>query len=136
MAIMRSLLLGASKSQWLRERIPRFQFSRRAVARFMPGEDLSSALNAAAGFRPAGIAAISTFFGESVRDSAEAQTVTDHYCDAISRIQAAGLNCEISVKLTQLGHDIRAEVSRANVQKIIERAETARNFVWIDMEDS
>src|SRR5215831_9440226 len=136
MSVMRSILLGASKSKWLRERIPQFQFSRRAVARFMPGEDLNSALRAAKGFRPSGIAIVLTYLGENVSSTDEAGEVTDHYCDAISRIQAVGLNCEISVKLTQLGHDIRTEVSRANLQKIIKPAAAARNFVWIDMEDS
>jgi len=136
MSVMRSILLGASKSKWLRERIPQFQFSRRAVARFMPGEDLNSALRAAKGFRPSGIAIVLTYLGENVSSTDEAGEVTDHYCDAISRIQAVGLNCEISVKLTQLGHDIRTEVSRTNLQKIIEPAAAARNFVWIDMEDS
>jgi len=133
---MRSILLSASKSKWLRERIPEFQFSRRAVARFMPGEDLNSALRAAEGFRPSGVGVVLTYLGENVSSSDEAREVTDHYCDAISRIQALGLNCEISVKLTQLGHDIRTEVSRSNLQKIIEAAAAARNFVWIDMEDS
>src|SRR5215510_566045 len=136
MSVMRSILLGASKSKRLRERIPQFRFSRRAVARFMPGEDLNSALRAAEGFRPSGIGVVLTYLGENVSSAEEAREVTGHYRDAISRIQAVGLNCEISVKLTQLGHDIRTEVSRANMQNIIEQAAAARNFVWIDMEDS
>jgi proline dehydrogenase len=136
MSVMRSFLLSASKSKWLRDRVPRFEFSRRAVARFMPGEDLNSALKAAEGFRPSGIGVVLTYLGENVNSVTEAREVTDHYCDAISRIQAAGLNCEVSVKLTQLGHDIGTEISQTNLQRIIERAEAARNFVWIDMEDS
>jgi len=136
MALMRSMLLAASKSQWLRERIPQFEFSRRAVARFMPGEDLSSALNAAAGLQQLGIGAVLTYLGENVKDAAEARRVTDHYCDAMSRIAETGLNGEVSVKLTQLGHDIRTEISRENLRQIVDRAQRSRNFVWIDMEDS
>jgi proline dehydrogenase len=136
MGIMRTILLQASKSKWLRERIPQFRFSRRAVTRFMPGEDVAEALQAAKGFQPAGIGTVFTYLGENVHDAAEAREVASHYCDVISRIQAGGLDCEISVKLTQLGHDIGNEVSRANLLGIVERAEEAGNFVWIDMEDS
>jgi proline dehydrogenase len=136
MAVMRSILLGASKSKWLQERVSGFQFTRRAVSRFVPGEDLASALKAAEGFQPSSIGAIITYLGENVSDTSESYEVTDHYCEAISRIQAAGLDAEISVKLTQLGHDIQTELSRANLEKIVERAEAAENFVWIDMEDS
>ncbi len=136
MGLMRSILLAASRSKWLRERVPRFQFSRRAVTRFMPGEDLTSALNAASTFAPSDIGVVLTYLGENVHDAGEAREVTNHYLEAISRIQTAGLNCEISVKLTQLGHDIGARVSEDNVRAIIERAQTAGNFVWIDMEDS
>lgn len=136
MSLMRTVLLQASKSEWLRERLPRFKFARRAVARFMPGEDVGEALKAAQGFNPNGIGVVLTYLGENVNDAVEARAVTDHYCEVLSRIQAAGLDCEVSVKLTQLGHDIRKEVSLANVQRIVEQAEASRNFVWIDMEDS
>lgn len=136
MALMRSILLRASKSQWLRGQFPRFRFARRAVSRFMPGEDLDSALNALQTFQPKGIGGILTYLGENVSDATEAREVTDHYCEVLARIGAADLNCAISVKLTQLGHDLGHNVSVANLHRIVEQAEAARNFVWIDMEDS
>jgi proline dehydrogenase len=136
MAILRAVLLKASKSPWLRERIPQLRFSRRAVARFMPGEDIDHALNAAQGLQPAGIGTVLTYLGENVHDAGEAVSVTDRYCDVVARVQSAGVDCEISVKPTQLGHDIRHDVSRANLKRIIERAKEAGNFVWIDMEES
>src|SRR5215475_7813138 len=105
MAIMRALLLKASQSAWLRNRIPQFGFSRRAVARFMPGEHIEEALNAARSFQPAGIASVLTYLGENVHDAAEAREVSDHYCDVLGRIERGSLNTEISVKPTQLGRD-------------------------------
>jgi proline dehydrogenase len=136
MAILRTLLLQASKSTWMRDRIPQFGFSRRAVARFMPGEKLEDALNAARSLHPAGIGTVFTYLGENVQDTAEASAVTKRYCDAISQIQKSGLDCEISIKPTQLGHDIQSDVSLANLETIVEQAKAAGNFVWIDMEDS
>ena len=44
---MRSALLMASESPWLRERAPRYRFIRRTVERFLPGENLDDALAAA-----------------------------------------------------------------------------------------
>ncbi len=102
----------------------------------MPGEDLESALRASESLQSSGTGVVLTYLGENVDDVAEAREVAEHYCRAISDIQRAGLDAEISIKLTQLGHDVRHEISLANLRKILERAQAARNFVWIDMEDS
>ena len=57
-------------------------------------------------------------------------------CSASSiRIRARGLKTEVSVKLTQLGLDLGAEVCYANLKGIIERADR-ESVVWIDMEAS
>ena len=101
MAVLRTILLQASKSKWLRERIPRFRFSRRAVARFMPGEHVDQALKAAQGFQPAGIGTVITYLGENIHDAEEARDVTNHYCDVFSRIEAGGL----AVGVGQWGRD-------------------------------
>src|SRR5512134_922687 len=47
MSLMRSVLLAGSQSRWLRERAQRQAFVRRAVSRFMPGEELDDMLRAA-----------------------------------------------------------------------------------------
>ncbi len=44
MALFRRLLLGASRSPWLARQLSERPFFRRAVRRFMPGEDLDAAL--------------------------------------------------------------------------------------------
>ena len=45
---MRRVFLWAARNPWLKERLPRLGFMRRAVRRFMPGETLEDALVAAA----------------------------------------------------------------------------------------
>jgi proline dehydrogenase len=135
MSVMRTLLLKASQSPWLREQIPQFQFSRRAVARFMPGEHVEEALKACQEFQTEDIGTLLTYLGENVHDAEEARQVSQHYCDVLSRIERLRVTCELSVKPTQLGRDMRTEV-KTNLQRIIEAAQAARNFVWIDMEDS
>ena len=45
--LMRRMLIATSQNQWLAQRAPRYRFVRKAVQRFMPGEDVSQALDAA-----------------------------------------------------------------------------------------
>jgi proline dehydrogenase len=130
---MRSLLLAASGSPWLRQRAPGWWFVRKAVRRFMPGERLEDALEAAAGLRQHGIGALLTQLGENVTDLAKAGEVTRHYIDVLATIAAGKLDCEISVKLTQLGLDVDEARCYANLRAIVESARGA-TFVWIDME--
>jgi proline dehydrogenase len=134
-ALMRSFFLICSKSKGLRERATRYGFVRRAVARFMPGENISDALSAATALRANSIGAVFTFLGENISDPAEADRVTEHYLDVLRRIRESGLGAEVSVKLTQLGLDLSPELCYSNVKKIIEQA-GAQSVVWIDMEAS
>jgi proline dehydrogenase len=136
MSFARKLLLAASTSSWLRERAMRMMFVRRSVAAFMPGERLEDAMTAAAQQQARGIGAILTRLGENVSRAEEAEEVTQHYLDALDRIQAAGLEAQISVKPTQLGLDLDPDLCDRNLQRLIDRAAARSNFVWIDMESS
>ena len=133
---MRRVLLAASQNQWLAQRAPQYGFVRKAVQRFMPGEDVSSALEAARGLQESRIATILTQLGENVKNAGEAEAVTRHYLDVLERVQAQKLDAAISVKLTQLGLDVDAEGCLANVQRLAKRARELGNFLWIDMEGS
>lgn len=133
--LMRSTLLWASENRWLRERVPRYRFVRRSVARFMPGEELSDAIRAARGLEAKGLGTVFTKLGENIADASEAAAVTTHYLEVLEQARAAGLATEVSVKLTQLGLDLSPDLAYANLEKIIQRA-GAGSIVWIDMESS
>ena len=135
MAFLRSFFLVCSQSHWLREQAPRYGFVRRAVSRFMPGETVDDALSAARALRDKSIGTVFTHLGENVSDPAEAERVTLHYLEVLDRIRQQGLETEVSVKLTQLGLDLSAELCYANLRRIIEGA-GPRSLVWIDMEAS
>lgn len=133
---MRTLLLWCASNPWLSSHVPRWGFARRAVKRFMPGEDLEAALKAAAEFKAQGVGSLLTRLGENVKNLAEAGEVVEHYESVFSRVAAAGLNSEISVKPTQLGLDIDAEAAYANLDRLARAAAKAKCFLWIDMEGS
>lgn len=131
---MRRVLLATSHSQWLAQRAPQYGFVRKAVQRFMPGEDISQALEAARALQEGRLGTILTQLGENVKDAGEAEAVTRHYLQVLERVEQEKLDASISVKLTQLGLDLDAAGCLANVQRLVERAKELGNFVWIDME--
>ena len=133
---MRTLLLWMAGNRWLRERLPKLWFARRAVRRFMPGEDAESALVAAARFRDDGIASMFTRLGENVTRPEEADAVADHYITLLDTIAERGLDGEISVKLTQLGFDLDVDRTFGHVARLAERAGQSGRTVWVDMEAS
>lgn len=135
MALMRSMLLAASQNKWLRENAVNYPFVRRSVSRFMPGESLDAAIEAARGLERKNIGSVFTNLGENVKDRAEALEVTGHYVEVLRRIHESGLNTEVSVKLTQLGLDLSPEFCFENLDRIIAQ-ERKDAIVWVDMEAS
>jgi proline dehydrogenase len=110
-------------------------FVRRAVSRFMPGETLDDALEAARALARRRIPAVLTCLGENVTSREEAAAVARHYLEALDRIREAGLDAEISVKLTQLGLDLGPDLAASHVEALAARAGRGGARLWIDMED-
>ena len=133
---MRRIFLWMSGNRWLRDHVPRLWFVRRAVRRFLPGEDATSALNAGARFQADGIGTIYTRIGEHLEQASEAAAVADHYLGVLGAIHERGLDGEISVKLSQLGLDLDAERAFDHARRLVARAGQLGALVWIDMEDS
>ena len=133
---MRSLLLWCAQNHWLSTHVPRWRFARRAVKRFLPGEQFDDALKAAISFKARGIGALFTRLGENVRDLSEALATVEHYESVLSTIAAAGVDAEISVKPTQLGLDIDADAAYSNLERLARAAAKVESFLWLDMEGS
>jgi proline dehydrogenase len=131
---MRHLLLAASESPWMRRHAPQLPFIRKAVTRFMPGETLEDALRAATELRERGMSTVLTELGENVSDIGQADEATRHYLEALTKVGANGLDCHISVKLTQLGLDVGVARCLDNLRSLAARAQEHNTFVWIDME--
>jgi proline dehydrogenase len=133
---VRALLLWAARNRWLRQRVPQLRFVRRAVRRFMPGEELSDALAAAARYRALGIGTVFTFLGENVTDLDAAARDVEHYHLAMDRAAERGLGTEISAKLTHFGLDIDPAFAQASLEGLADHAARIGTWVWVDMEGS
>jgi proline dehydrogenase len=136
MSVMRKTLLAASTNPWLRDHVTKWGFVRRSVTRFMPGERVEDALEAAQAQQKLGITTILTRLGENLAKADEFEEVTEHYLEVLDKVAAAGLDAQISIKPTQLGLDLDRGLCERNMDRLVERAELRNNFVWIDMEGS
>lgn len=136
MSVMRSALLAISENRWMRGHGQRLWFVRRAVRRFMPGEEFADMLRAAGELRPLGIDTLFTRLGENVTDASEASLVTRHYLDGLDAIHSAGITCEPSIKLTQLGLDLDKEQAYEHLRALAGRTHATGNYLWIDMEQT
>jgi proline dehydrogenase len=134
MGLLRGALLWASENPTLRRRLPRYRFVRRAVRKFMPGETLDDALDAARTLASHGIPSTFTELGEGVTTDEDAEKVVADYLEALDRIAAEGVDIEVSVKLTHLGLDLDLERTVHNVERLAARARERGNAVWLDME--
>ena len=134
---MRSLLLWMAGNSWLRRRLPRFWFARRAVRRFMPGEQAEDALKAARKFHAQGFGVLFTRLGENVTRAEQVQETADHYAWLIEEAHRQGLAAEASVKPTQLGMDLDATSMQAHMDRLAQTAAlNGGRTLWLDMEGS
>lgn len=136
MSIARSTLLAASRNKWLAERFMRRPFARRAVKRFMPGEELADALGAAETLVPSRIGSIVTRLGETLTGESQADAVAEHYLGAFDEIKRRGLPAVVSIKPTQLGLDHSVDACRHHLDSLAQKAVATGSQLWIDMEDS
>jgi proline dehydrogenase len=104
--------------------------------RFIAGETVEEAIEAARGVEARGLTQTLDLLGESVSNLSEADAATNQYLGVIDAIMASGIGRNVSLKLTQLGLDVDKASAVDNLRKILERAEPAGFFVRIDMESS
>ncbi|HEY4228236.1 MAG TPA: proline dehydrogenase family protein [Candidatus Limnocylindrales bacterium] len=133
---MRTLLLWMARNAWLKERLPKLWFAKRAIRRFMPGETAEAALDAGVKFRADGISSMYTRLGENITKLEEGDETAEHYLGLMGDIQARDLDGEVSVKLTQLGFDMDVERTLSHAGRLADRAAQTGKTLWIDMEGS
>lgn len=133
---MRQGLLWLSERQGIFNFVRRNRLARKFASRFVAGETVESGVEAARALSQKGITASLDLLGESVTLEAEAVTAREHYLRMLERMSASGVEVNVSVKLTQMGLDIREELCLANMTAILERARSLGGFVRLDMEGS
>lgn len=131
---MRRVILGIGHRPKVRRQVTQ-GLGRRVARKFVAGETLEDAVAVARRLNDAGFLVSLDALGEAVSDSGQAQAATDLYLETLLRIRASGLRSEISVKPTQLGLAVDADLCRRNLEHIVAAAADAGTTVTIDMED-
>ncbi len=133
--ISRSLFLGASRRRSLERLSMALPFTRALVRRFVASETLDDALVALERLRERGLRWTVDVLGESVTSPDMARAAADAYIATLDALAARDLEANVSLKLTQMGLGVDADFCRANVSRVVARAQEIGAFVRIDMED-
>ena len=134
--MLRSTLLKLSESKAFAHWVTSNASTRRMSHRFVAGETLEEALQAARVCNNAGMFATLDYLGENVATTADAQKARDAYLEIFDRIAQEKLSANVSCKLTQLGLDLSSEFCEGLVLSIAERAAAYDSFLRVDMESS
>jgi proline dehydrogenase len=129
------LLMWAAGSPKLQRQVTENPVARRAAHRFVAGERLDEALEAAAALNTRGIGGILDLLGEGVTDLSGAAHAVEEYEEGIQAIADRGLDSTVSIKLSQLGQAVDREACVANLNRILDRAKALGVLVEVDMED-
>ncbi len=127
---------------WLSEQKQVFRFvrgnplARKFAHRFVAGETIDSAVQAAKDLNGRKITATLDLLGESITEAGQAAAARDTYLQMLDAIAKAGVQSNVSVKLTQMGFDISEDLCLANMTAILDKAKAHGSFVRLDMESS
>ena len=106
------------------------------ATRFVAGEGRDSAIAVVRDLNTRGISCSLDLLGENVTESESAEKARDDYVSLLRGIADAGVDSNISIKLTMLGLDIDRALTRDHLVSILETARDTDNWVRIDMEGS
>ena len=109
-----------------------WQFSRRYIA----GPHLEDAYRSVQNLNDSGYTATIDVLGEDSVRADQVDSARDLYLRALDGIREAELDCNISIKLSEMGLRFDIDHCRQVVNELLVSAAAHGNFVRIDMEDS
>ena len=110
--------------------------AQRLSTRFVAGSTLDDALAVGRRLNAEGITVTLDHLGESVTSLEEAAAARDVYLRVLPAIRDAGIQGNVSLKLTQFGLDFSYDECKANVERLVNCAAQMKTFVRVDMESS
>lgn len=108
------------------------------VKRFVAGEDVPSAIQAARELENDGVKAILDQLGEFLDSPAQCNEFAQGVLSLIEQAHAAGITPYVSIKLSSVGQgktDQGEDLGLKNARRIISKAKAYGGFVCLDMED-
>lgn len=111
-------------------------FARRTALRFVAGDSLDDAIEVVRLLNQNSMLATLDHLGEDTDSAGRAQQATDDIVAILDAIHKAGVQSNLSIKLTQIGLKLDPELCAQNLERIVKRGQELDIFVRIDMEDS
>lgn len=109
----------------------------RLSSRFIAGHSLNQALTVVRNVTARnGTFTTLDFLGESITSLDEAAACRDEYLRTLQELAGAGLEANVSLKLTQFGLDHSQSTCLDNAARVVQAATAVDGFVRIDMESS
>ncbi|RXT07247.1 proline dehydrogenase family protein [Ammoniphilus sp. CFH 90114] len=105
------------------------------AGRFVAGESIEKAIVVVKELNREGRVATLDHLGEFVFTMEEANESASMCIQTLDAMAQAGVQSNLSLKMTSLGLDISKELCISNMRRILDRGKTHGNFVRIDMED-
>jgi proline dehydrogenase len=106
----------------------------RVAKHWIAGDNYEDALKRAQQSSARKVRGIINLLGEDTTSTQEVETTTAEYLEVLNQLDARKVQSCISMKPTQLGLAIDKAVYRYNLERIVEKAKSLNNFVWVDME--
>ncbi len=104
--------------------------------RFVAGDELADAIKVVRRLNGDGLKATLDSLGEDSRSHEQVEAAVVESLEILRVISDSGVDSNLSLKLTQIGLVIDAELAQANLARIAEEAASVKNFVRVDMEGS
>lgn len=132
--ITRNFFLFLAQNNFMKDKATKWgpKFGAKSV---IAGETIDDAMKKAKELNDKGLKVTVDHLGEFVYNKDEAQEAADYCVRTLEAMHETGVDCNLSLKLTQLGLDIDQDFCIANMRKILDTAAKYNNFVRIDMED-
>jgi proline dehydrogenase len=134
--MLRSFLIYLSKAAWAKNTVMHMNMARKAASRFYAGETVEDAVVAIRILNQHGIFATLDHLGENTTNLAEARTATYDILGMIDALDRAGVQANVSIKLSQIGLAIDEQACRENLETILSYGKEKGIFIRLDMEDS
>jgi proline dehydrogenase len=134
--LSRSALIWLSRHEGLKDFATRFSVFKKLTTRFVAGENIDEAVKFIKEINSEACSATFDHLNESVGSASEAEKEVSEYLDILAKIDDSHINSNVSIKLTQFGLGLDAEVAYKNARRVVEEAHRRGNFVRVDMEDS
>jgi proline dehydrogenase len=133
---VRAFFLFLARKEGFKNFALRFRFFRDTAFRFVAGEALDDAIGAVRQANRHDISATLDLLGENTHTPEDAKSAGKDIIGILERIQAEKVDCNVSVKLSQLGLGLEADLALQNLLQIAQYARAHGNFIRVDMEDS